>query len=65
MGAKVTNVTLRIEATDVTKKFEISHAERILRMKHSGWVLEDKKFEFKNGTINRASKGGDSVKTEG
>lgn len=46
MNAKTTTVTL--VANGVTREFEISHAERILRMpKNGGWRLpENSKFEF-------------------
>ena len=46
MNAKTTTVTL--VANGVTREFEISHAERLLRMPNNGgWHLpESSKFEF-------------------
>lgn len=46
MGAKTTTVTL--VANDVTREFEFSHAERLLRMPNNGgWHLpENSNFEF-------------------
>ena len=42
------------EATE----FEVSHAERILKMKDSGWQLpEDSEYELKDGTLNPRNKG--------
>ena len=53
MNAKTTTVTLM--ANDVTREFEISHAERLLRMPNNGgWHLPDKsKFEFVNNGLRR------------
>lgn len=53
MNAKTTNVTLI--ANDVTRDFEMSHAERLLRMPNNGgWHLpEDSKFEFVNNGLQR------------
>ena len=46
MNAKTTTVTL--VANGVTREFEFSHAERLLKMPHNGgWTLPEKsKFEF-------------------
>lgn len=46
MNAKTTTVTLQVG--DVTRDFEFSHAERLLRMKNNGgWKLpESSDFEF-------------------
>lgn len=46
MNAKTTTVTL--VANGVTREFEISHAERLLRMpRNGGWSLpKDSKYEF-------------------
>lgn len=57
MGAKKTLVTLKCEALG-ERKFEITHAERLLSMRiNGGWYLEDKDFELnENGTISRRSK---------
>ena len=53
MNAKTTKVTLM--ANDVTREFEISHAERLLRMPNNGgWELpENSKFEFVNNGLQR------------
>lgn len=53
MGAKTTTVTL--VAGGVTRAFEISHAERLLRMpRNGGWVLpDDSPFEFVEDAIQR------------
>ena len=53
MNAKTTIVTLT--ANGVTQAFEISHAERLLRMPNNGgWHLpEDSKFEFVNNGLQR------------
>ncbi len=53
MNAKTTTVTLM--ANNVTREFEISHAERLLRMPNNGgWHLpENSKFEFVNNGLQR------------
>lgn len=53
MNAKTTTVTL--VANGVTREFEISHAERILRMRNNGgWTLpRESKFEFVNNGLRR------------
>lgn len=61
MGAKTTTVTL--EVNGVTREFELSHAERLLRMpRNGGWHLpENSKFEFvENGLRRRQDKGKNS-----
>lgn len=51
MKAKTTTVTLAVG--NVTQEFEISHAERLLRMTKAGWhIPEDSKHEFVNNAIN-------------
>lgn len=58
MGAKTTTVTL--EVNGVTREFEFSHAERLLRMpRNGGWHLpENSKFEFVDyGLRRRQDKG--------
>lgn len=51
MNAKTTTVTL--VANGVTREFEFSHAERLLRMpKNGGWELpKDSKYEFVNNAL--------------
>ena len=58
MNAKVTTVTLTSVIGE--RDFEISHAERILRMPNSGWELKDGKLYKVNrdGTISRRNKEG-------
>ena len=52
--AKVTKVTLATVSEGAKREFDIDHAERILRMPRSGWVLpKDSEYEYKDGTINR------------
>lgn len=52
MGAKQTFVALR--ASNVTREFEFTHAERLLRMPNSGWRLPDEsQYEFVNNAIRR------------
>lgn len=55
--AKVTRVALATEHEGVKREFDIDHAERILRMRHSGWVLPtDSEYEYKDGIISRRDK---------
>ena len=53
MNAKTTTVTL--VANDVARDFELSHAERLLRMPNNGgWHLPDNsKFEFVDYALRR------------
>ena len=53
MNAKTTTVTL--VANDVARDFELSHAERLLRLPNNGgWHLpEDSKFEFVDYALRR------------
>jgi hypothetical protein len=53
MNAKTTTVTLT--ANGVTREFEFSHAERLLRMQNNGgWKLpETSKFEFVDYGLRR------------
>ena len=52
--AKVTKVALATVNEGAIREFDIDHAERILRMKNSGWQLpKDSEYEYKDGTINR------------
>lgn len=60
MNAKTTTVTL--VANGVTREFEFSHAERLLRMpRNGGWALpKGSKYEFvEDGLRCRSNKGGD------
>jgi hypothetical protein len=55
--AKVTKVTLATVSEGATREFDIDHAERILKMRKSGWQLpKDSAFEYVNGTISRRNK---------
>ena len=53
MNAKTTTVTL--VANGVTQEFELSHAERILRMRNNGgWTLpKQSNFEFTDNGLQR------------
>ena len=56
--AKTTMVSLVRQADGKATEFEVGHAERILRMKDSGWELPaDSEYELTDGTINPRSKG--------
>ena len=54
--AKVTKVTLATINEGAEQQFDIDHAERILAIPNSGWKLQDKEFEYVDGTINRRDK---------
>lgn len=55
--AKVTKVALATRNEGAIREFDIDHAERILAMKNSGWVLPtNSDFEYKDGTITRRDK---------
>ena len=51
-------VSLVCIATGTTTDFEVSHAERILAMRDSGWALpEDGDYELReDGTLSRRNK---------
>ena len=50
----MTKVTLATVSEGTKVEFDIEHAERILKMRKSGWMLpKDSEYEFKDGTINR------------
>ena len=55
---KTTMVSLVCIATGTTTDFEVSHAERILAMRDSGWMLpENGDYELKeDGSIIRRDK---------
>jgi len=58
--AKTTIVKLARLYDGETTDFEVSHAERILKMKDSGWELpKDSEYELKDGTITPRGKGKD------
>ena len=55
--AKVTTVALATVNEGAKQEFTIDHAERILAIPNSGWMLpKDSEFEYSNGTINRRDK---------
>jgi hypothetical protein len=55
--AKVTRVALATVKEGARELFDIDHAERILAIKNSGWMIpEDSEFEYINGTISRRDK---------
>lgn len=67
MAAKVTKVVLECPPLNTTQEFEISHAERLLRIKNNGgWQLPEKStFEFvDNGIRVRTHKKGNNGTTE-
>lgn len=55
MAAKVTLVALECPTLNATVDYEISHAERLLRMQNNGgWQLPEKStFEFVDNGIRR------------
>lgn len=56
--AKTTTVPLMRQYDGEVMEFEVSHAERIMKMPNSGWQLpEDSEYELKDGTINPRDKG--------
>lgn len=66
MGAKATTVVLECPP-NITQEFEISHAERLLRMRNNGgWRLPEKStFEFvDNGIRRKGNKKADNGATE-
>lgn len=67
MAAKVTKVVLECQPLNTKEEFEISHAERLLRIKNNGgWRLpEDSPFEFlENGIRFKQNKKGNNGATE-
>ena len=56
--AKETKVGLLCEATGEIMEFGVQHAENILKMKNSGWVLpKDSEYQRnEDGTIVRRNK---------
>lgn len=56
--AKTTQVVLERQYDGQQQEFEVSHAERILKMPQSGWQLpKNSEYELKDGTINPRDKG--------
>lgn len=54
MAAKTTRVTLVTKKGEHAKDFEVTHAERILRLRNSAWTLpENSEYRFENGSIIR------------
>lgn len=55
---KTTMVSLVCIATGMKTDFEVSHAERILAIRDSGWALpEDGDYELReDGTLSRRNK---------
>lgn len=59
--AKTTTILLECSSLNIVREFEISHAERLLRMQNNGgWRLPENshfKFDIENGiTVNRNKK---------
>lgn len=65
---KTTKVSLECKALKTTREFDVTHAERLLRMQNNGgWKLpENSKFEFdkENGLRYKRNKKADSGATE-
>lgn len=63
MNAKQTTVALCQKNTGVTQEFEITHAERILRLRNNGgWELPESSnyiFDLQNGITKKRNKGKD------
>lgn len=68
MTAKVTKVVLECPTLNTTEEFEISHAERLLRMPNNGgWQLPEKtpfEFDKENGLRYKRNKKADNGATE-
>ena len=59
MDEKRTTVALVREYDGAQVEFEISHAERILSLRASGWVLPEKsEYELSDGSLVRRNKKG-------
>lgn len=60
MNAKKTKVTLCVPKNGIVEEFEVSHAERLLRMKNNGgWQLpknSEYQFSKENGLTKRDKK---------
>ena len=53
MAAKTTRITL-ITKGGRTQDFEVTHAERLLKLRNSAWMLpENSEYRFENGSIIR------------
>ena len=52
----MTKVTLATINEGAEQQFDIDHAERILAIPNCGWKLQDKEFEYVDGTINQRDK---------
>lgn len=65
---KTTKVLLECTTLKTTREFEVTHAERLLRMRNNGgWQLpENSKFEFdkENGLGYKSNKKADNGATE-
>lgn len=59
MNAKTTIVKLSCDAIGVVQReFEISHAERLMRMQdNGGWQIDDEDYDLDNGNVIRRHKG--------
>lgn len=64
MNAKTTMVTLCVD--ECCQDFEITHAERLLRLPGTSWKLpEDSKYEFVNNAIRfKENTGSNQGRTE-
>lgn len=68
LKSKSTKVLLECKALNTTREFEVTHAERLLKMQNNGgWQLpENTNFEFdkENGLRYKRNKKADSGTTE-
>ena len=47
---------VELQAGAIVRKFEFSHAERLLRVKNSGWSLpENSRFEFVGNGLRKCA----------
>lgn len=63
MKAKETKVRLYADSLNLTKAFEFSHAEKLLRLRNTEWrIADNEKFEWKDDAIRpKKNRGGDKV----
>ena len=53
MAAKTTRITL-VSTSGSAQDFEVTHAERLLKLRNSAWTLpENSEYRFENGSIIR------------
>jgi hypothetical protein len=52
-----TTVKLHSPELEEVREHDIEHANRVFQIPNHGWILQDPKFELKDGNIVRASSG--------